>query len=520
MWMDRQNEAIGTMLVALAAVAAFAVPNGAEAFCGSYVSGGERELFNNATQAVMMRHDQETVLSIQNDYQGPTEDFAMIVPTPVVLEKQDVKTLDDEIFSKLDRLTAPRLVEYWEKDPCETRDERAFAPTANGGANEDSGNKNVDVEAEFSVGEYDVVVLSSSESSSLETWLNNNGYNIPDGAAPYLDPYINQGSKFFVAKVDTEKVEFDDDGQAVLSPLRFHYESPQFKLPVRLGMINSQGKQDLIVNILAQNQRYQVANYPNVTIPTNIEVVNDVRNRFGKFYRSLFRETIRQNRKDGQNPVVTEYAWNAASCDPCPGPALDGSDIATLGGDVINDGGESQQGQRPGFRSGWVVTRLHARYGKDELGKDLVFEKAPPISGGRERRDEDGNLEQGAQESNLNNFQGRYIIRHPWNGPVLCANPEYGRWGGNPDGGGPSTMTSKSPTSGGSVGGEETEDQPDLEREVHDDIPELGVEANPPEGPSADRACSMTPGGDGDSVPLALLVVVGLGFGLLRWRSN
>ena len=55
----------------------------------------------------------------------------------------------------------------------------------------------------------------------------------------------------------------------MLSPLRFHYDSESFSLPVRLGLVNSRGTQDLLIHILARNQRYEVANYPNVTIPTN-----------------------------------------------------------------------------------------------------------------------------------------------------------------------------------------------------------------------------------------------------------
>ena len=510
-------------MAAAVAGAGLLAPASADAFCGTYVSGGESELFNNATQAVMMRHEKTTVLSMQNNYTGPTEDFAMIVPTPVVLEKENVKTLDDKIFDKLDQLTAPRLVEYWEKDPCQQN--QYPAAEAGGGPQRDSATGSTDekvtVEAEFSVGEYDVVVLGSSESTALEGWLNENGYNIPSGAAPYLDPYIQQGSKFFVAKVDadSDKLTFKN-GQAVLSPLRFHYESDEFKLPVRLGLINSQGKQDLIVNVLAQDQRYQVANYPNATIPTNIEVVDAVRNNFGSFYRALFKETLRQNKKEGQAPVVTEYSWNAATCDPCPGPAMTGSDIATLGGDVINQKAE-QGGRTPGYRSGWVITRLHARYGKDELGKDLVFEKADPIVGGRERYDRDGNLERGASEGRVNNFQGRYIIRHRWTGEVLCADPEYGRWGGPPgnEHGGPTTSAAKGPNNGGS--GLETDDsgeEPQISQNVRDDIPELGIEANPQSGPSVRRACSQTPFGDGSTLPLALVALVG-GIGLLRFRA-
>jgi len=507
----------GAALFALAALAA--VPRTADAFCGSYVSGGQSDLFNNATQTVLMREGQQTVLSMQNDYEGPPEDFAMIVPTPVVLEKENVKTLDEKIFQKIDRLTAPRLVEYWEKDPCARERHYERAPTADAGKNAESDNDDVTVETEFDVGEYNVVVLSSTDSSSLETWLTNNGYNIPDDAAPYLKPYIEQGTKFFVAKVDTEKVEFTDDGRAILSPLRFHYESEQFKLPVRLGLINSSGKQDLLVNILAKNQRYQVANYPNATIPTNIEVVDKVRERFGEFYRALFKETIEQNKKDGQNPVVTEYSWNAASCDPCPGPALDASDFATLGADVLTDGSDEEI--RSGFRSGWVITRLHARYGKDELGKDLVFEKAPPIVGGRERYDDKGNLERGAQPGDINNFQGRYIIRHHWDKPVLCADPEYGRWGGNPngDGSGPSTRTAESPTSGGEVEDEQNAKTPPLPQQVEEDIDEIGIKANPPSEAERQRACSTTPFGDGGGLPVALVALIG-GLGMLRLRTN
>ncbi|MEZ4403501.1 MAG: DUF2330 domain-containing protein [Kofleriaceae bacterium] len=75
--------------------------------------------------------------------------------------------------------------------------------------------------------------------------------------------------KFFVAKVDPAKVAFKD-GRAALSPLRFTTTPDEFALPIRLGLANSSGTQDLIVSILAPGQRYEVANYGNVTIPTNL----------------------------------------------------------------------------------------------------------------------------------------------------------------------------------------------------------------------------------------------------------
>jgi hypothetical protein len=34
----------------------------------------------------------------------------------------------------------------------------------------------------------------------------------------------------------------------------------------------------------------------------------------------------------------------------------------------------------------------------------------------------------------MNNFQGRYIIRHYWEGKVSCQSPRYGVWGAPPNG--------------------------------------------------------------------------------------
>ncbi len=390
----------------------------AAAFCGFYVAGGDAKLFNDATQVVLMRSGTTTVLSMQNSYSGPAENFAMVIPVPQVLQKENVKTLPKAIFDRVDQMSAPRLVEYWEKDPCfvEDRTQKSTVSRTISRDYVESRDGAVKIEAQFDVGEYEVVVLSATDSGGLEKWLNQNKYKIPAGADPYFRPYIERGQYFFVARVNLDKVKYED-GRAVLSPLRFQYTSDNFELPIRLGMINSSGKQDLLVYILAPGQRYDVANYPNATIPTNIEVRNEVRDSFPAFYQALFDATLEKTPK----AVVTEYAWNAASCDPCPGPTLTEEDFATLGADVVT-GTDAWS---------WTLTRLHARYSKAEIGEDLVFKKATGITGGREFRQSDGSLETGAAPSGTDNqFQGRYVIRHEWVGGAKCDNPVFGRWGG------------------------------------------------------------------------------------------
>src|SRR4026209_73668 len=100
----------------IAAVAALVCARGvASAFCGFYVSPGEQQLVADATQVVLMRKGTRTVLSMQNNYKGPPEAFAMVIPVPAVLQQDDVKTLPKSVFDNVERMGAPRLVEYWEQ---------------------------------------------------------------------------------------------------------------------------------------------------------------------------------------------------------------------------------------------------------------------------------------------------------------------------------------------------------------------------------------------------------------------
>jgi hypothetical protein len=423
-------------------------PGRAQAFCGFFVAGSDAKLTNNASQVVLMRKGNRTVMTMSNNYQGPPENFAMVVPVPVVLHKEDVKTPPADVFDRVDSLSAPRLVEYWEQDPCAPPEMHTIGRGGYGrGASGKMGKRasqsdrlGVTIEAQFVAGEYQILILSARESSGLETWLHQEKYSIPEGAADALAPYIRDKSKFFVAKVDIKKVKRDAQGAVQLSPLRFTFDANELRLPVRLGLLNAGGKQDLIVYVIHPTSRFEVANYANTFIPTNLEVADGVRNNFAAFFAELFDATVE---KMGRKVVVTEYAWQTSGCDPCPTPPLTPQDLSTLGLDVF-EGGPVRSSPLYGYS--WVLTRLHARYSKETLSEDLIFREAKPVMGGRANGngtngDEGATVATGVRDDrnvfgfkgvDVNNFQGRYIIRHYWDKPVACKDPHYDQWGGPP----------------------------------------------------------------------------------------
>ena len=227
---------------------------------------------------------------------------------------------------------------------------------------EKGGDHGVKIEAQFTVGEYEILILSAKESDGLETWLREHKYTIPAGAAEALAPYVRSQMKFFVAKVDITKVTKNDKGVVQLSPLRMTYESSELRLPVRLGLLNTDKKQDLIVYLLHPSSRFEAANYPNVFVPTNLEVVDAVSKSFASFYAELFDATLAPRQGKA---VVTEYAWQTTSCDPCPTQPL----VADRPRDARRRSRREVDASRPwGMRdvrrSGWVLTRLHTRYDK------------------------------------------------------------------------------------------------------------------------------------------------------------
>src|SRR3954469_21814063 len=105
---------IPSCILALSLGAATSLP----AFCGFYVARADTKLLNKASQVCLVRHGDHTVLTMDSDFQGELKEFAMVVPVPTVIDKKDVQVVEKTLLDHMDGYTAPRLVEYWDEDPC------------------------------------------------------------------------------------------------------------------------------------------------------------------------------------------------------------------------------------------------------------------------------------------------------------------------------------------------------------------------------------------------------------------
>jgi len=171
------------------------------------------------------------------------------------------------------------------------------------------------------------------------------------------------------------------------------YESPKFMLPIRLGMVNADGPQELFVYVLTRKGRVETTNYRTVRLPSDKEIPVYVRANFSTFYKAMFSEQVR---REDMSAVFLEYAWDMNWCDPCAAEPLSREELRKLG--VFWLAQDNSGGAVDVF-----ISRLHVRYDREHFPDDLVFQE----TGDRQ------------------NFQARYVLRHPFKGTIACAADQY-----------------------------------------------------------------------------------------------
>src|SRR3954465_7673150 len=150
--------------IALTAMLAWSTPS-IVAFCGFYVAKADTKLLKKASQVVLVRDGDRTVMTMANDFEGDSKEFAVVIPVPTFLKREQIHVGEKALVDHLDAYSAPRLVEYFDRNPCDpltfnesVRMSTAAAPLASVDAMQLAKARGVTIEAKYSVGEYDILI--------------------------------------------------------------------------------------------------------------------------------------------------------------------------------------------------------------------------------------------------------------------------------------------------------------------------------------------------------------------------
>jgi hypothetical protein len=213
--------------------------------------------------------------------------------------------------------------------------------------------------------------------------------------------------KNVIARLDPKKVKTVKRGErtiAQLSPLRFHFDDDEFRVPLRVG-----NDRDIVLHVLAR-KRQEVRNRTTLPVPTNFELAPAALGSFSSFYASLFDRTLATS----PDAAVLEFV----SLQNAP---ISVDDLVALGDDVMAsvtsetdsmdptilaalgaDGGANTKYHGIGA---FVLTRLHFR-----VAPSLA---APMVT----LRDAEGGA-----------FHAKYVTKTSWSGESRCDVPVHGVW--------------------------------------------------------------------------------------------
>ena len=316
--------------------------------------------YSPSAAVFILRDGVKTVLTVETAYEGPKEPISMVLPVPTTIGRDQVRTVPGSLFRNLDRRTAPRVDHFF--PACRRARPRRMAAALGDGSGGGGGGfaeaaapqpPPVEVIDEWELDEYDITVLSASQSNGLLDFLRERGLDLGTEAEPALRAYIETDHRFVFATVDPSRAHTIGEDTMVLSPLQLEYESENLTVPVRLGTVNSPGEQELLLYVLSKDGRHEVANRTSVAAPTDLRLQRSASGAVAELYSSIIDEQFRRM----PGAVVTEFAHTLGS---------------RVGYNNVRGFGLSNEQRRAGR---WTLTRMRHRFGK-ELDDDLVLRPA------------------------------------------------------------------------------------------------------------------------------------------------
>jgi Uncharacterized protein conserved in bacteria (DUF2330) len=236
----------------------------AVSFAGQRPASACGGCFHPPTQTVTDITDERMLLSVsatqstlfdQIEYSGSPSSFAWVLPIHGTVT---VGLSADVLFDSIDTLTATKIIPPPQNCPSPNCSfgNLALAPSAGGSSSGGGDNAgSVQVLKQANVGPYATVQLHSTDSSALDAWLTQNGYNIPAAVQPILAAYVSEGFDFLAMKL------LPDQGVQAMRPVRVTTSGASLSLPLRMASVGTGAVTGITIWVVADG-RYEPQNFP------------------------------------------------------------------------------------------------------------------------------------------------------------------------------------------------------------------------------------------------------------------
>lgn len=259
------------------------------------IPGGVAETADQ--RAVIIDHGDVETLVLQTGHDGDASGFAWVIPVPTrLVGASAVGTADPGVFRSLNDLTAPQYF----SSTGGTSGLCGCAGSGGSGADGAPMRGDVTVWDAFSVDSYDIAILSAQESESLATWLADNGYGLPAGAAPVLQHYVGKQWYFVAMKIAPEAPGGGAGGEE-FRPLTLTFATDELVFPMHISRVSTTDRVEVLLYVLAEH-RVSSSNYATAEIQARSMWRGD---SFEAVYDGWFEDTITAA---GGTALVVEYA--------------------------------------------------------------------------------------------------------------------------------------------------------------------------------------------------------------------
>ena len=237
--------------------------------CGGFFCSASAPINQAAERIIFSKNADQTVTAVvQIQYQGPSQEFAWVLPVPGIPE---VKVSSDLAFTRLQQASNPQytFTTVVEGRCKQVRGDSAssgsagFPSSDNDGAGGAGGSGGVNVLASGTVGPYDFVVIEPDMSYEdvgdvIVDWLTSEGYDVvppggdPDDISTLLGGYLHAGMNLIAFRL----TKGNDAG--TIRPIRITYESDQPMIPIRPTAVAANDDMGVMVWVLGESRAVPV----------------------------------------------------------------------------------------------------------------------------------------------------------------------------------------------------------------------------------------------------------------------